>query len=141
MALTTGFFSGAGPLIADLLFLVTLIWLAPFSLKAYMTLLGRSPKPAERAFLTASVVLAVIWTAPFFAYSGFGLPVRDMARNLRDGVLFSLLFALVLIPIVLWRGYRSGLARSRPPGPICGAGQQSGVRAANPADDFTHTGR
>lgn len=109
MALTTGFFSGAGPLIADLLFLVTLIWLAPFSLKAYMTLLGRSPKPAERAFLTASVVLAVIWTAPFFAYSGFGLPVRDMARNLRDGVLFSLLFALVLIPIVLWRGYRSGL--------------------------------
>ncbi len=110
MALVTGLFSGASLVIAAPLFYTTIVWLAPVSLKAHLTLLGRSLKPVEQMLLVISVALAVVWTAPLLAYVGPALPARNLISRLWGGVLLTLVLTLFLIPIVLWRGYRSGLS-------------------------------
>lgn len=110
MALATGLFSGAGTLAAGTAFNVALVWLAPISLRSHLTLLGRPLKPGERALALTSVALAVAWTAPFLAYFGPLLPARTLIRSLWGGVLLTLVLTLLLVPVVLWRGYRAGLA-------------------------------
>jgi len=109
MALATGLFSSTGTMIVGSPFYATLGWLAPVGLKAHLTLLGRPLKPGERALLTISVALAVIWTAPLLAYFGPVLPARNLILSLGGGVLLTLALTLLLVPVVLWRGYRAGL--------------------------------